>query len=91
MIEITDMYFVAVLIACGADYIGVDRNDKRAQRFSFRDTLGIKNVYVLNKGEVVKLENPKFDSIKHAYDTVTLLFPPNYIDALRRVKAIINT
>lgn len=91
MIEVTDMYLVAVLIACGADYVGVDRIDKKNQRFAFSEPLGVKNIYTLRQGEVKTIENPAFKDIKLAYDTVVLLYPPNYVDALRRVKGIIHT
>jgi len=91
MYEVTDMYFVASLIAYGANYVGVDRADKRNQKFIFKDPLEVSRIYTLKSGEIVELDDPEFDDIKHAFDTVSLMCPPNYIEALRRVKGIIHT
>ena len=91
-IEVTDMYLVATLIAYGADYVGVDRADKRSQKFLFRNPLsGIVKIYIHKHGVLSEVENPDFDALKNAYDTVTLLFPSNYAEVLRRVKGIIHT
>lgn len=91
MHEVTDMYFVATLIAYGADYLGVDRADKRNQRFTFGDPLGVEKIFVRKKDDVSVVSQPSFDDIKNAFDTVSLLYPPNYVEALRRVKGIIHT
>lgn len=94
-IEVTDMYLVAALIAYGADYVGVDRADRKSQKFLFRKPIGINRVYTL-KGkhgvfDVDVIDDPSFDEVKLAYDTTSLLFPPNYSEILRRVKGIIHT
>jgi len=91
-IEVTDMYFVATLIAYGADYVGVDRADKRSQKFLFQNPLsGVAKIYTYKHGVLSEVENPDFDTLKNAYDTVTLLFPAGYAEAIRRVKGIIHT
>lgn len=89
--KITDMYLVAALFAYGAEYIGVDRVDKRNQVFLFREPLGIDLIHVYKRGIVDDIANPTFEELKSAYDTVSLLYPPNYVEALRRVKGIIHT
>jgi len=92
--EVTDMYFVAALIAYGADYIGVDRADKRNQKFMFKEPIRVNKIFVLDSEDVMgasAVYEPSYYEIKHAFDTVTLLYPPNYVEALRRVKGIIHT
>lgn len=91
MYEVTDMYFVATLIAYGADYIGVDRTDKRSQKFTFGEPINVEKIFIKKKDAVVSLVQPSFDDIRNAFDTVSLLYPPNYVEALRRVKGIIHT
>ena len=91
MYEVTDMYFVAALIAYGADYSGVDRVDKRNQKFMFKEPINVTRIYTKKDVGVSELDYPEFEEIKHAFDTVSLLYPPNYVEALRRVKGIIHT
>lgn len=91
MHEVTDMYFVAALIAYGADYDWVDKADKRNQKFLFKEPIGIQQIHTFRKGRTDTVDNPTFEQVKHAFDTVTLLFPPSYSETLRRVKGIIHT
>ena len=91
MNNVTDMYFVAALIAYGADYAGVDRADKRNQIFAFKEPTRIPQIYIKDQEEVITISEPSFDEVKHAFDTLKLLYPPNYVEALRKVKGIIHT
>ena len=91
-IEVTDMYLVAALMAYGADYVGVDRHDKRSQKFLFKNPLsGIDKIFTIKHRVISEIENPDFDLFKNAYDTTVLLYPKNYPEVLRRVKGIIHT
>lgn len=93
MHEVTDMYFVAALISYGADYIGVDRADKRNQKFNFNEPIDIDTIYIFDRKlkSVEAMLDPTFDEIKKAFDTLTLLYPANYPETIRRVKGIIHT
>ena len=91
MYQATDLYFVAALIAYGANYHGVDRSNKRNQLFIFDDPFDVKEIFIKKDNEVDRLSDPTFDEIKHAFDTVILMFPPNYTEAVRRIKGIINS
>jgi len=92
MYQATDLYFVAALIAYGANYHGVDRSVKRNQLFIFDDPLGVSKIFIKKAdGGVTVIENPTFEEIKHAFDTVVLMFTPNYTEAVRRIKGIINS
>ena len=90
MYKVNDMYFAAVLFAYGGDYAGVDRADKRNQLFLFESNININKIYIEKRGVVDEIDNPTFEMIQSAYDTVTLLYPTNYVEALRRVKGIIH-
>lgn len=91
-IEVTDMYLVAALMAYGADYVGVDREDKRSQRFLFKNPLsGIPKIHTYKHGVLDEIESPSFEDFTNAYNTTCLLFPPNFSEVLRRVKGIIHT
>lgn len=90
MYEVNDMYFAAVLVAYDAAYAGVDRADKRNQKFLFENNIDVKKIYIEKHGILDEIDNPTFEMIQSAYDTVTLLYPTNYVEALRRVKGIIH-
>lgn len=90
-IEVTDMHLVAALFAYEANYVGVDRADKRNQRFLFDEELGVSVIFTKRHGVIEEIEYPTYEQIKLAYDTVSLMYPPTYVEALRRVKGIIHT
>lgn len=90
MYEVNDMYFAAVLFAYNAAYAGVDRADRRNQKFLFEKNVDVKKIFIEKHGIVDEIDNPTFEMIQSAYDTVTLLYPTNYVEALRRVKGIIH-
>jgi len=89
--ESTNIYLVAALFSYGADYVGVDRSDKQSQKFLFKEPLGIKEIYVIKVGLVASVQNPTFDEIKLAYESLNLMYPPEFEKALKRVKGIIYT
>jgi hypothetical protein len=88
MYEIDNIYLVAALMAYGADYVGVDRADKRMQRFHF-GKLEIEKIFVLEKDNVVIVDSPTYEFIKEAYENSMLFLPPTYIRMLKRVKGIL--
>ena len=90
MYQVNDMYFAAVLVAYGAAYAGVDREDKRNQKFLFEPNIDVKKIFIEKHGIVDEIDNPTFEMIQSAYDTVMLLYPTNYVEALRRIKGIIH-
>lgn len=90
MYEVNDMYFAAVLFAYGAAYAGVDRSDRRNQKFLFEKNVDVTKIFIEKHGVVDEIDAPTFEMIQSAYDTVTLLYPTNYVESLRRVKGIIH-
>lgn len=89
--EVTDMYLVAALMAYGANYTGVDRANRTNQKFYFEEPLEVEAVFTYKRGAIGEVKNPTFEQFKSCYDTVTLFYPPNYSEVLRRVKGIIHS
>jgi hypothetical protein len=92
MIETSDMYLGAALLAYGADYRGVDKKDKQRQKFLFSNDLKISFIYVYNatENEVELHAEPKFSDVCNFFDSFRLLYPPNYPQALKKLKTIIH-
>ena len=90
MDSIGDMYFAATLLAYGAELVGMDREDPRHQKFQFVGE--IEQIFVLEKGSkvILRIEKPSFDDIKTKFIGRTLMLPPEYVDAIRRIKAAIH-
>lgn len=87
-ISITDMYFAAVLLAYGAELKEIDRSDYNHQRFLFVGE--VKEIYILSDDVVLRVENPTFDAIRAKFVARKLMFPPSYVDEVRRVRTVIH-
>jgi len=86
---ISDMYLAAAILAYDGDLVGIDRSDIRRQQFKFTGCVNV--IYVLDQNTVAKLINPSLEEIETKFIAQTLMFPPNYPDALRRIKSAIHT
>ncbi len=89
--ETTDIYLVAALFSLKAKYAGVDRADRKSQKFLFHDPIGVKSIIISKDDFVEQVQNPTYEQIKLAYETSTLWFPPDYNDTLRKAKRILYT
>lgn len=87
--KISDMYLASALLAYGATLAEIDRTDEKRQRFCFRDN--VKSVYVIEPDgmNVSSMLNPNISDIETLFISKTLLFPPNYPDAIRSIKSAI--
>lgn len=90
-IIVTDIYLVAALFAYGADYVGVDREDKRNQKFMFKTQLGIPKIHITKHGVLSSIEMPDYSAVRLAYDAQQLMYPPNFPESIRRAKGIIHS
>ncbi|PNX52369.1 MAG: hypothetical protein BV458_09940 [Thermoplasmata archaeon M9B2D] len=89
MDSISDMYMAAMLLSYGADLLEVDRSDRRRQKFKFGGQ--IPQIFVRSSEKVVlRIENPSFDDIMTYFVGEKLLFPPSFVDSVRRIKALIH-
>ena len=88
LVAISDMYFVAALISYQISYKRINRDNPRRLEFMFEDKPS--KVYLLHEGTIAVLEFLHLDQIQAAYTSNTLMFPPSYPDAIRRVKSAIH-
>lgn len=88
MDAISDMYLAAALLAYGAELEGIDRSDPKRQKFRFSGE--IKQVFTLSDNVVLRIESPSFDDVRTRFVGRTLVYPPSYVDAIRRIKAAIH-
>jgi hypothetical protein len=88
---ISDMYMAATLLAYGADLQEVDRANPSRQRFKFGGAIA--QIFILEPDSKVllRVENPSFDQIMTYYTGQKLVFPPSFVDSLRRMKALIHS
>ena len=87
--ETSEMYIAATLLAYGADLVGIDRTDRRRQKFEFAGQ--VPQVFILSSDKVIlRIENPTFDEIMTYFVGEKLVFPPSFVDSLRRMKALIH-
>ena len=89
MDSISDMYMAAMLLSYGADLIEVDRSDRRRQKFKFGGQIPQILVFTTDK-IVLRIENPTFDDILTYFVGEKLMFPPSFVDSVRRIKALIH-
>jgi len=87
---ISDMYMAATLLAYGADLLEVDRSNPNRQKFGFGGD--ISQVFIIEPDSkvILRVENPKFDDILTYYAGQKLVFPPSFVDSVRRIKALIH-
>jgi len=90
MIETTDMYLAAALLAYGGNYQGTDKSDIKRQKFLFDDDIGVEKVFIMLDNQVAAQYDPTFEEIENLSDSFKLVYPPNYPQALKRIKTIIH-
>jgi len=88
-IQIVDMYFAAALLAYEAKLIEIDRENEKRQKFIFGDN--VSKIYVLEDDVVTKMENLAIKDVETFFIAKTLMLPPSYPDAIRRIKSAIHT
>ena len=87
---IADMYLASALFAYGARLLKVDRDDRRRQKFCF-DVTTVEHIFTIQSGNTVRLvPKPSIEVIENEFIAKTLLFPPNYPDAIRSIKSAIH-
>jgi len=89
MYSISNMYMAAALLAYGADLEEIDKTDKRRQKFRFGGN--VSQVFIQDSELVIlRIENPTFDDIWTYFVGEKLVFPPSFVDSIRRIKAAIH-
>jgi hypothetical protein len=87
---IGDMYLAAAFLSYNICLSSIDRAVPRRQKFTFVRTEPLK-IYTLHSGVVLAVQNATLDDIETNFASETLLFPPSYPDAIRRIKSTIHS
>jgi hypothetical protein len=88
MIEISDMYLAATLLAYGAKLEDIDRSNSRRLQFHFSNT--IKEIWVESGHIHLRIETPDLAIIEKHFIGSTLVFPPKFIDCIKKIKSAIH-
>ncbi len=88
MESVSDMYLAAALLAYGAELVEIDRSNIDRQKFFFSGC--IDQIFVFSDNIMLRIEKPTFDDIRVKFAGRKLAFPPSYVDAVKRIKAIIH-
>ena len=89
MISINELYLAATLLAYGAKLEDIDKTDKKRQKFIFSED-PIEEIWVQSGHSILRIENPNIETIKTKFIAGVLVFPPNFVDAIRKVKSAIH-
>ena len=82
------MYLAATLLAYGATLENIDRTNPNRQIFTFSGD--IEEIWVLSGHSILRIENPTFDTIETKFLGNKLVFPPTFIDCVRKIKSAIH-
>jgi hypothetical protein len=89
-VNISDMYFAAVLKSLGAEFTDTQQSQTDKRRLTFYLSVSnIKSVWVLVDGKPVNITNPTVDDIYMYYLNRTLLISTTFVESIREVKSAI--
>jgi len=83
--QTSDMYLAATLVAYGAEIDTVNRDDIKRQMFLFK-TLPVV-VWVFLDDKVISQKVSAIPEIKALMVSERLLYPPNFVNAIKSVKS----
>lgn len=86
---LSDMYLVSALVAYGIRPVRIDRSNPRRQKFIFNLDVDVP-VFVGNSDRC-ELSTLNVDEIETHYMVRSLFLPPNYVDALREIRATVHS
>jgi hypothetical protein len=86
---IGDMYLAAAFLSYDIPLLRIERDQPRRQKFIFAGVPP--RVFVQEEGVVMMVEHPTLEEIETKFIAKTLMFPPSYPDAIRRIKSSIHS
>lgn len=87
--SIGDIYLAAAFLSYDIPLVKIDRSDFHRQKFFF---CGIpRRIFIIEDGIVMIMENPTLDDIEDKFIAKTLMFPPSFPDAVRRIKSSLHS
>lgn len=87
---IGDMYLAAAFLSYKIPLTSVDRSVPRRQKFIFTKDFSL-TIYTLHSGVVLAIQDATLDDIETNFASDTLMFPPSYPDAVRKIKSAIHS
>jgi hypothetical protein len=87
---IGDMYLAAAFLSYNIPLVSINRSVPRRQKFTFIRTEPL-TIFTLHSGVVLAIRDATLDDVETNFASETLLFPPNYPDAVKRIKATIHS
>lgn len=87
---IGDMYLAAAFLAYGIPLVNIDRSIPRRQKFTFIRTEPL-TIFTLHSKVVLAVHNSTLDDVETNFASETLMFPPDYPDAIKRIKTTIHS
>ena len=88
MIEISDMYLAATLLAYGATLENIDRTNPNRLKFQFSGQ--VEEIWVQSGHVILRIETPQLSVIENKFINSELVFPPRFIDDIKKVKSAIH-
>lgn len=82
--SLTDMYFIAALLAYDFEILDIDRSNSDSQRYTF-SLNEVKTVYIISNSQP-QTQMLKVDELESAFISSKLLLPPTYIQTLKSIK-----
>ena len=87
--NISDMYMAAAFLSYGADLVSIDKSNLSRQVFEFGGE--VEQIFVFAGGnQILRIETPTFEEIKTKFIGRKLVYPPEFVDSIRRIKSAIH-
>ena len=87
--NISDMYMAAAFLSYGADLVSIDKSNPSRQVFEFGGE--VEQIFVFAGGnQILRIETPTFEEIKTKFIGRKLVYPPEFVDSIRRIKSAIH-
>lgn len=87
---IGDMYLAAAFLAYNIPLSNVDRSIPRRQKFIFSKDCPL-IIYTIRSGMILTIKDATLGDLENNFVSNTLLFPPSYPDAIKRIKSSIHS
>lgn len=82
------MYLAATMLAYGATLEDIDRSDQRRQKFRFSGD--VEEIWVQAGHSILRIETPDFETLEKHFIGTTLVYPPRFIDCIKKIKSAIH-
>ena len=88
MIEVSDMYLAATLLAYNAKLEDIDRSKRHRLLFKFSGE--VEEIWIQSGHSILRIENPDLKTIENKYLNEVLVYPPKMIECIKKIKSAIH-